>query len=192
MRLAILYSPSCLGSLDSWLVSHLALNIGTLSHAVGCELEPRCQQTLFGPKHYIFALFHDSYWFIWFDTFICLSNLSCELWSRKWKIIFKKIISKLSWVTPRTPQRMLEILSDPIPLGNDVPLHKLTNVSLHNCTFVVVFDFRWGFVCLLSLEAGQIKSMEECYMASVVNEFTLQPVGPRSRPTEVDVFMLNW
>ena len=46
-------------------------------------------------------------------------------------------------------------------------------------------------MCLLSLEAGQIKSMEECYMASVVNELTLQPVGPRSRPTEVDVFMLN-
>ena len=29
---------------------------------------------------------HDSIWFVWFDTIICLSNLSCELWSRKLKI----------------------------------------------------------------------------------------------------------
>ena len=31
-------------------------------------------------------LFPDSIWFIWFDTFICLSNLSCYLWNRKLKI----------------------------------------------------------------------------------------------------------
>ena len=36
---------------------------------------------------------HDSIWLIWFDTIICLSNLSCELWNRKLKIketFFKK------------------------------------------------------------------------------------------------------
>ena len=36
---------------------------------------------------------HDSIWFVWFDTIICLSNLSCELWNRKLKIkeiYFKK------------------------------------------------------------------------------------------------------
>ena len=26
------------------------------------------------------------FWFIWFDTIICLSNSSCELWNRKLKI----------------------------------------------------------------------------------------------------------
>ena len=29
---------------------------------------------------------HNSVWFVWFDTIICLSNLSCELWSGRSKI----------------------------------------------------------------------------------------------------------
>ena len=32
------------------------------------------------------SFIYDSIWFIWFDTIICLSNLSCELWNRKLKI----------------------------------------------------------------------------------------------------------
>ena len=35
-------------------------------------------------QHLLFI--HDSTWFIWFDTIVCLSNLSCELWNSKLKI----------------------------------------------------------------------------------------------------------
>ena len=47
----------------------------------------------FWPKHNICA-FYDSIWFIWFNTIISQSNLSCQLWNRKLKIN-KKIILKI-------------------------------------------------------------------------------------------------
>ena len=81
-------------TLDSWVESHSALNIGTLRHALGHEFEPHWWQTLFWTQAQHLCFLHDSIWFIWFDTIICLSNLSCELWNRKLKInkiYFKKL-----------------------------------------------------------------------------------------------------
>ena len=74
------------GLLNSWVVSHSALIIGSLRHALGHELQPWWQQTLFRAPAQHLCFIHDSIWFIWFDTIICLSNLSCELWNRKLKI----------------------------------------------------------------------------------------------------------
>ena len=42
--------PSIQGHLDSWVVSHLALNIGTLRHALGHEFEPHWRQTFLDPS----------------------------------------------------------------------------------------------------------------------------------------------
>ena len=72
------------GCLNCWVVSHSALIIGTLCHALGCELKPWWQQTLFRTQAQHLHFLHDSIWFIWFDTI--MSNLSCELWNRKLKI----------------------------------------------------------------------------------------------------------
>ena len=81
------------GRLNSWVVSHSALIIGTLRHALGHEFEPRWRQTLFWTQAQHLCFIHDYIWFIWFDTIIYLSNLSSELWNRKLKIkeiYFKK------------------------------------------------------------------------------------------------------
>ena len=75
----------CIMCLNSWLVSHSALNICTLHHALGHEFEPRWWQTLFQTQAQHLRILHDSIWFIWFETIFCLSNLSCELWNRNWK-----------------------------------------------------------------------------------------------------------
>ena len=48
---------STLGRLNSWVVSHLALIIGTLRHALGREVESWWWLTFFGLKHNIYALF---------------------------------------------------------------------------------------------------------------------------------------
>ena len=80
------YISLCLGRLNSWVVSHSALIIGKLCHALGCEFKPWWWQTLFQTQAQHLCFLHDSIWFIWFDTIICLSNLSCELWNRKLKI----------------------------------------------------------------------------------------------------------
>ena len=59
------------------------------------EFEPRWWQTLFWTQAQHLCFIHDSIWFVWFDTIICLSNLSCELWNRKLEIkeiYFKKSI----------------------------------------------------------------------------------------------------
>ena len=72
------------GRVDSWLVSHSAL-----CHALGREFEPQWWQTLYWAQAHL-QFFHDSIWFIWFDTIICLSNLSRELRNRKLTIFFKK------------------------------------------------------------------------------------------------------
>ena len=82
--LATIFFQTCLGCLDSWVMSHLALNISTLRHALGCEFKPWWQCCIHAAHHLCFL--HDSSCFIWFDTIICLSNLSCELWNRKLKI----------------------------------------------------------------------------------------------------------
>ena len=82
------------GRLNSWVVSHLALTISTLRHALGHEFKPWWWQTLFWTQAQHLRFIHDSIWFIWFDTNICLLNLSCEFWNRKLKIkeiYFKKI-----------------------------------------------------------------------------------------------------
>ena len=79
--------------LDSWVVSHSAPNISTLRHALGCEFKPWWRQTLFGTQAQHLCFLHYIIWLIWFDTIICLSNLSCELWNRKMiiNIFFKKM-----------------------------------------------------------------------------------------------------
>ena len=68
--------------MDSW----VALNIITLYYALGREFKPQWQQTLFQTQAQHLRFLHDSIWFILFDTIICLSNLSFELWNRKLKI----------------------------------------------------------------------------------------------------------
>ena len=80
------YLPlSAEGCLNSWVVSHSALIIGTLCHTLGLEFNPWWGQSLFWIQVQHPCFLHDSIWLIWFDT-ICLSNLSCELWNRKLKI----------------------------------------------------------------------------------------------------------
>ena len=71
--------------LDSWVVSHLALNISMPCHTLGKSLHLG-DNKLFLDSSTTSTLFHDSIWLIWFETFISLSNLSCELWKRKLKI----------------------------------------------------------------------------------------------------------
>ena len=93
------------GRLNSWVVSHLALIISTLRHALGHEFEPWWQQTLYRTQAQHLCFIHDSIWFIWFDTIICLSNLSCEVWNRKLKIKEIYLIKTLTSVT-----RWLEFL----------------------------------------------------------------------------------
>ena len=73
-------------------------------------------------------LFHDSIWFVWFDTIICLSNLSCELWNRKLKIkefiFFKKNLPfygmwgsrKTSWDGPANKNNNKRIQVTPHPI----------------------------------------------------------------------------
>ena len=66
------------GRLDSRVV--FTLDFWTsVRYALGREFEPRRRQTQ--AQHQCFI--HNS---VWFDTIICLSNLSCELWSGKLKI----------------------------------------------------------------------------------------------------------
>ena len=74
-----------LGRLDSRVV--FTLDFRTLvRYALGREFEPWWRQTLFRTQAQHLCFIHNSVWFVWFDTIICLSNLSCELWSRKLKI----------------------------------------------------------------------------------------------------------
>ena len=60
----------------------------------------------FGPKHNIYTLFMILFWFIWFDTIICLSNLSCELWNRKKRKYFKKWKNHLLRLRGLTPTNL--------------------------------------------------------------------------------------
>ena len=87
------------GCLDSQVV--FTLDYWTTVHcALGREFEPRWRQTLFRTHAQHLCFIHNSVWFVWFDTIICLSNLSCELWSRKLKIkeiYLKKNLSLYSW-----------------------------------------------------------------------------------------------
>ena len=69
------------GCLNSW----VALIISILRHGLGREFKPWWQQTLFQTQAQHLHFIHDSIWFIWLDTFICQSNLSCELWTENWK-----------------------------------------------------------------------------------------------------------
>ena len=81
------------GLLDSWVVSHSAVNIGKLCHALGHEFASWWWQTRYQTQAQHFTVFHDSIWLIWFVIIFCLLNLSCELWRRKLKtneIYFKK------------------------------------------------------------------------------------------------------
>ena len=85
MYSGFLNGPLSAGVPESWVVSHLALIISTLHHSQGREFKPWWWQTLSDPST-ISTLSSRFIWFIWFDTVICLSNLSCELWNRKLKI----------------------------------------------------------------------------------------------------------
>ena len=74
-----------MGRLDSRVVFTLDLWT-SVRYALGREFEPRWRQTLFRTQAQHLCFIHNSVWFVWFDTIICLSNLSCELWSGKLKI----------------------------------------------------------------------------------------------------------
>ena len=66
----------------------------------GREFEPWWHQTLFRTQAQHLCFIHNS---VWFDTIICLSNLSCELWSGKLKIkeiFFKKMYKKYTTSLP--------------------------------------------------------------------------------------------
>ena len=86
------------GCLDSWVLSHKDLNIVMLCYAMGDKFLPWWWQTLYHTQ----AQYLD-FFMIWFDTVICLSNLSCELGIRKFKInkhyfeIQILVLKKLSW-----------------------------------------------------------------------------------------------
>ena len=78
------------------------LNFWTLvCYALGHEFQPRWQQTIFRTQAQHLCFIHDAIWFVWFDTFICLLNLSCELWNRKLKL--KEIYLKKSSSRYSTP-----------------------------------------------------------------------------------------
>ena len=65
--------------------SHLTFE-SSVCYALGREFESQWRQTLFRTQAQHLCFIHDSIWFVSFDTMICLSNLSCELWNRKLKI----------------------------------------------------------------------------------------------------------
>ena len=65
------------------MVSHSALIVGTLRHALDHVFEPWWQQTLFRTQAQHLRFIHDSIWFVWFDTFIC--HVNCETENRKYK-----------------------------------------------------------------------------------------------------------
>ena len=80
---------------------HSTVNIGTQHYTLGHEFTPQRQQILYQTQAQHLHFFHNSIWFIWFDTIICLSFFSFELWNRKLKMnkiwlrygrIFLKII----------------------------------------------------------------------------------------------------
>ena len=66
--------------LDSWVVSHLALNISLLHHALGHEFKPWWWQTLFQNQAHHLCFLHDCSWF--FDMillFVChICHVNCE------------------------------------------------------------------------------------------------------------------
>ena len=68
--------------MNSWVVSHLALIIGMLCHALGHSLSIGDNTLFFGPKHNIYALS-----MILFDLkllFVCqICQLNCE--TENWK-----------------------------------------------------------------------------------------------------------
>ena len=80
-----------LGRLNSWVVSHSALIIGTLHHALGHEFEPWGDDKLFfWPKHNIYALFMILFGlFGLILLFVCqICHVNCE--TENWK--YKKFI----------------------------------------------------------------------------------------------------
>ena len=101
----VLLSTTYYGRLNCLVVSHLALIIVTLRQALGHEFEPLWQLTLFLTQAQHLRFLHDSIWFIWFNTIICLSNLSCGLWIRKLKINLQKKLKivnrKMAWANKK-------------------------------------------------------------------------------------------
>ena len=73
----------------AWIAEWYRIQLWSLVH---CAMPWATSLTLgddnfyFGPIAQHLHFLHDSIWFIWFETIICLSNLSCELWNRKLKI----------------------------------------------------------------------------------------------------------
>ena len=76
-----------LGRLDSWKVSHFALNIGKLPWVVSSRLGD--DKFFIGPKHNIYALLIIMFGLVWY-LFVC-QIVKCEFWNRKEiEFIFKK------------------------------------------------------------------------------------------------------
>ena len=93
-----------LGHLNSWVVSHLALIISTLCHALGREFKTQWWQTLFGHKHNIYAFF--MILFGLFDLillFVCqICHVNCEKIENKQNLFFKETYYKHRLVLKRT------------------------------------------------------------------------------------------
>ena len=137
------------------MVSHLALIIIKLCHALGHEFEPHCWQTLFGTQAQHLCFIHDSFWIIWFDTIICLSNSSCELWNRKIEIkeIYFEKIKRIQRQTNNKDLLAVAQLAErslPIPEvlnSNWVKTNFLKNIiyfqlQMH-CPVVIVLAFKF-------------------------------------------------
>ena len=87
-----IYLWTWMGRLNSWVVSHLALIIGTLCHALGCEFEPWWQQTLFQTQAQHLCFLHDSIWLIWYYFL----SVKFVMWIVKQKIENKRNLLKKS------------------------------------------------------------------------------------------------
>ena len=111
-------SPHMEGCMQSWVVSHLALNIGMLHHTLAYEFTTPWRQTLYQTQEQHLHFYHDSVWL--FDLillFVCQTNLSCELWNRKLKLKINKVYSFKSlhmvWIGWWQDLRLLFIFAHP-------------------------------------------------------------------------------
>ena len=145
----LIYDIGSSRHLNSWVVSHSALIIGTLRHALDHEFEPRWQLTLFWTQAQHLRFIHDSIWFVWFDTIICMSNLSWELWNRKLKI--KEIYFKKTSKRPYHFDHLLRSIS----MTNGQKLTHATFLFYWNgrafCCFAVVRRNHWWWVALTKM-----------------------------------------
>ena len=83
---------------------------------------------------------HDFSWFIWFYTFICLSNFSCELWKRKLKI--SEFLKNLTIPSSITLYDCGEYSSEKLALA-------LIGDKTHNggLKFFISWHHKWQKIC---------------------------------------------